>query len=152
MKAVIQRVRRARVTVGEEIVGEIGHGLCVLVGVERGDEPTDAQELARKLVNLRIFEDEAGKMNLSVKDVGGSLLLVSQFTLLGDTRRGHRPGFSQAMEPEGAARLFEECVAAVAAQGVPVATGRFRAEMLVSLENDGPVTILVDTRARPGSS
>lgn len=152
MRAVVQRVRGASVSVGGEIVGEIGYGLCVLVGVERGDESPDAQELARKLVHLRIFEDEAEKMNLSVKDVSGALLLVSQFTLLGDTRRGHRPGFSQAMEPEGAARLFEECVAACRAEGVPVATGRFRAEMLVSLENDGPVTILMDTRARAGSS
>lgn len=147
MRAVVQRVRRARVAVSGEIVGEIEAGLCVLVGVEKGDSRADAELLARKLVQLRIFEDEEGKMNLSVQQTEGSLLLVSQFTLLGDTRKGNRPGFSAAMDPAGAEALFEACVKACRDHGVPVATGRFRTEMVVSLENHGPVTILMNTRA-----
>lgn len=151
MKAVIQRVRRASVSVGSEVVGQIGAGLCVLIGVEREDSPADAQLLAKKLVQLRVFEDEGGKMNLSVQEAGGGLLLVSQFTLLGDTRRGNRPGFSAAMAPEGAEPLFDACVQACRAHGVAVETGRFRTEMLVSLDNDGPVTILMNTRRESGS-
>lgn len=151
MKAVVQRVSRASVAVAAEIVGQIDHGLCVLIGVERGDGPSDATHMARKLVQLRVFEDEAGKMNRSVQDVGGSLLLVSQFTLLGDTRRGNRPGFSAAMEPSGAEELFEACVNACREFGVRVETGRFRTEMVVSLDNHGPVTILMNTRAEPGT-
>lgn len=146
MRAVVQRVGRAGVTVGDEVVGRIDRGLCVLVGVAAGDLESDARALAEKVVGLRIFEDDAGKMNLSLPDVGGALLAVSQFTLLGDVRKGKRPSFVEAMEPVGANQLFETFVAACRALGVPVETGRFRAEMQVELVNDGPVTILLDTR------
>lgn len=152
MRAVIQRVKRASVSVGDEVVGRIESGLCVLVGVERGDGPADAELLAKKLAQLRIFEDEDGKMNLSVQDTRGSLLLVSQFTLLADTRRGNRPGFSAAMDPVGAEVLFEACARACRGFGVTVETGRFRTDMLVSLENHGPVTILMNTRLEGPSS
>lgn len=139
MRAVVQRVRWARVTVGEEVVGEIGPGLCVLVGVARGDTEAAADKLARKLWGLRVFDDE------SAADVDGELLVVSQFTLLGDTSRGRRPSWSAAAPPEEAEPLVDRVVAELRGLGARVATGRFRAEMLVELANDGPVTVLVET-------
>ena len=145
MRAVVQRVSRAQVQVAGGIVGRIERGLCVLVGVGRDDESADAQALADKVVNLRIFEDEAGKMNLALPAKGGALLAISQFTLFGDVRKGRRPSFGEAMEPRTAAELFEEFCAACRKLGVEVQTGRFRAEMAVELVNDGPVTILVDS-------
>lgn len=145
MRAVVQRVSRAQVRVGDEIVGRIERGLCVLVGVGREDEPADAELLADKVVNLRIFEDEAGKMNEALLAHGGALLAVSQFTLYGDVRKGRRPSFGDAMEPERAAELFNRFCEACRALGVAVQTGRFRAQMAVELVNDGPVTIWVDT-------
>lgn len=146
MRAVLQRVSEAAVTVAGEIVGEIGPGLLVLVGVEEGDEEGDARALAEKTAGLRIFEDEGGKMNLSVADVGGSVLAVSQFTLLADCRQGRRPGFSRAAPPEAAKALYERFVALLRERGLPVATGVFQAEMKVRLVNDGPVTLLLDSR------
>src|SRR5688572_5768686 len=148
MRAVLQRVSRAKVTVAGEVVGEIGRGLVVLLGVEQGDSEADAQQLADKTIQLRIFDDAAGKMNLAVTDVGGGVLVVSQFTLLGDCRKGRRPSFIAAAPPEIAERLYETFVAAIGVQGIPVATGKFRAMMLVELVNDGPVTILLDSRKR----
>ena len=147
MKAVLQRACRASVTVAGEVVGSIGPGLVVLLGVEQRDTSEDARQLAAKTVGLRIFDDAAGKMNLSLADVGGAMLVVSQFTLLADTRKGRRPSFVQAAPPELAERLYREFIAAVAGQGISTATGRFRAEMQVELVNDGPVTLLLDTRA-----
>jgi D-aminoacyl-tRNA deacylase len=148
MKAVLQRVTRASVTVDGQIIGQIGRGLLVLLGVEQGDSEIDAQQLADKSVQLRIFEDAEGKMNLALPDVNGAMLVVSQFTLLGDCRKGRRPSFLQAASPELAERLYETFVAAVGVQGVPVATGQFRAMMQVELVNDGPVTLLLDSRKR----
>jgi D-aminoacyl-tRNA deacylase len=145
VRAVVQRVTRAEVTVDGASVGRIARGLCVLVGVAEGDTDDDARTLADKVVTLRIFEDEAGKMNLDVQQVGGSLLCVSQFTLLGDARKGRRPSFTAAVAPEPAAVLFERFVANCRAT-VPVETGRFRASMLVELVNEGPVTLLLDSR------
>ena len=144
MKAVLQRVSRAKVTVAGEVVGEIGCGLVVLLGVEQGDTEAEAQHFADKTIQLRIFDDAAGKMNLAVTDVGGAVLVVSQFTLLGDCRKGRRPSFIAAAPPEIAERLYETFVAAIGVQGVPVATGRFRAMMEVELVNDGPVTLLLE--------
>lgn len=146
MRAVFQRVIRAKVSVAGETVGEIGPGACVFVGVARDDEEADAATLADKVLGLRVFEDDAGKMNRSVIDTRGSVLAVSQFTLLGDARKGRRPSFTDAMDPERANQLFERFCAACRAGGVGVATGRFRADMLVEIENDGPVTILLDTK------
>ncbi|MCK6532759.1 MAG: D-aminoacyl-tRNA deacylase [Polyangiaceae bacterium] len=146
MRAVVQRVRSASVRVGDELVGAIGPGLMVLVGVAQGDAEADADTLADKVLGLRIFEDDDGKMNRSVQDTGGALLAVSQFTLLGDTRKGRRPSFVEAMEPGRANQLFERYCQKSRDAGVSVATGRFRADMLVALENDGPVTILLDTK------
>jgi D-tyrosyl-tRNA(Tyr) deacylase len=145
MRAVVQRVTSAQVVVEGELTGRIDAGLCVLVGVGRDDDEPHATTLADKVVRLRIFEDEAGKMNLSVLDVGGALLAVSQFTLFGDTSRGRRPSFGLAMEPTRAEHLFECFCAAARNLGVTVATGRFRTHMSVSLVNDGPVTLLLDT-------
>lgn len=145
MRAVVQRVSRAQVTVDGAIVGAIGHGLCVLVGVSRTDDERAANALADKVAGLRIFEDAAGKMNLSVLDVGGAVLAVSQFTLLGDVRKGKRPSFGAAMEPVGAERSFEQFCAACRMHGLTVETGRFRTHMDVELVNSGPVTLLVDT-------
>ena len=145
MRAVVQRVTRAHVAVESQIIGQIERGLLVLLGVEQGDTEADAQQLADKLIQLRIFDDSAGKMNLSLVDVGGGMLVVSQFTLLGDCRKGRRPSFIQAAPPETAERLYEAFVAAVGAQGVYVATGKFRASMQVELVNDGPVTLLLDS-------
>lgn len=146
MRAVVQRVGRAAVRVDGEVVGAIEGGVCVLVGVARGDTEADARALAEKVVGLRIFEDEAGKMNLGLLEAGGALLAVSQFTLLGDVRKGKRPSFIDAMEPEEANRLFERFCEEARALGARVETGRFRAHMEVELVNDGPVTILLDTR------
>ena len=148
MRAVLQRVTRASVTVDEEVVGQIDRGLVVLLGVEHDDAETDAQQLADKTIQLRIFDDADGKMNLALADVGGAVLVVSQFTLLGDCRKGRRPSFIGAAPPELAERLYETFVAAVGVQGIRVATGKFRAMMQVELVNDGPVTILLDSRKR----
>jgi D-aminoacyl-tRNA deacylase len=146
MRAVVQRVTRAQVTVADQIIGQIGGGLVILLGVEQGDGEPDAQQLADKIIQLRIFDDADGKMNLSLTDVRGSMLVVSQFTLLGDCRKGRRPSFIQAAAPELAEQLYETFVAAVGAQGIPVATGKFRATMQVELVNDGPVTLLLDSK------
>ena len=147
MRSVVQRVARGVVRVDRQVVGEVGHGLVVLLGVAAGDGPDDARWMADKLAQLRIFEDEAGKMNRSVKDVGGGVLLVSQFTLLGDARKGNRPSFVAAAPPGEASTLYEEVAALLRARSVPVATGVFRAHMEVELVNDGPVTLLLDSRA-----
>jgi D-tyrosyl-tRNA(Tyr) deacylase len=148
MRAVLQRVTRGSVTVDTQIIGQIGRGLVVLLGVEQDDTDADAQQLADKVIQLRIFDDADGKMNLSLAEVAGEMLVVSQFTLLGDCRKGRRPSFIQAAAPELAERLYETFVAAVGVQGIRVATGKFRAMMQVELVNDGPVTILLDTRKK----
>jgi D-aminoacyl-tRNA deacylase len=145
MRAVVQRVTSAQVTSEGELTGSIEAGLCVLVGVGKDDVEADASALADKVARLRIFEDAAGKMNLSLLDVGGALLAVSQFTLYGDTSRGRRPSFGGAMEPGRAEQLFECFCAAARALGVTLATGRFRTHMSVSLVNDGPVTLILET-------
>ena len=145
MRAVLQRVTSARVRVDDATVGEIGRGLLVLLGVARGDTAADAAAIAAKITALRVFEDDAGKMNLAVADVQGSVLVVSQFTLLGDCRGGRRPSYIDAAPPETANALYEAVVAAVRQAGVPVATGVFRAHMAVELVNDGPVTLLIDS-------
>jgi D-tyrosyl-tRNA(Tyr) deacylase len=147
MRLVLQRVAHARVLVGEEVVGAIGRGVLVLVGVERGDGPAEAAAAARKLAGLRIFEDPAGRMNLATAEVGGAFLVVSQFTLAGSLDRGRRPSFDGAAPPEQAEPLVEALVAGLRAEGLPVATGRFRAHMRVELVNDGPVTFVLDMRA-----
>jgi D-tyrosyl-tRNA(Tyr) deacylase len=146
MRAVIQRVNHAEVVVLGSSVGRVELGLCAFVGVGRDDTEADAASLADKVVGLRIFEDDAQKMNLSVLEVGGALLAVSQFTLFGDVRRGKRPSFSEALEPVRAAELFEHFCSECRTRGARLETGRFRTHMLVSLENDGPVTILIDTK------
>jgi len=146
MKAVLQRVSRARVTVAGEIVGQIDRGLLVLLGVEQDDTEADTHQLADKTVQLRIFDDAAGKMNLALADVGGAVLVVSQFTLLGDCSKGRRPSFIQAAPPELAERLYEIFVAAIGVQGIHVATGQFHAMMEVELVNDGPVTLLLESK------
>jgi D-aminoacyl-tRNA deacylase len=145
MRAVVQRVSRAKVTIGGEITGEIGPGLLVLLGVGAADTPTDANYLAEKTVGLRIFEDTGGKMNLSVADVGGAVLVVSQFTLYGDVRRGKRPSFDDAAPPQLARELYEYFVEKVRAAGLRCETGRFQEMMQVELVNEGPVTILLDS-------
>jgi len=142
---VIQRVTQASVTVDDAVVGQIGPGLAVLLGVAKDDTEQDADYLAGKLVNLRIFEDEAGKMNRSLLEVGGEALVVSQFTLLGDCRKGRRPGFSAAARPDEADRLYLYFVTQLREQGVRVETGRFQAMMLVKIYNDGPVTFVIDS-------
>lgn len=148
MRAVIQRVERASVSVEGEIRGQIGAGFLVLIGVEEGDGDADFRYLAEKVPNLRVFEDEQGKMNRSLLDVGGELLAVSQFTLLGDARGGRRPSFITAARPETADPMYERLVADWRARGIRVETGVFGAHMKVSLVNDGPVTILLDSRRR----
>lgn len=146
MRCVVQRVSSASVLSEGQPCGGIGKGLCVLLGVEKGDTGADAEYMANKLRKLRIFEDENEKMNLSVEQVGGAVLAVSQFTLLGDARGQNRPGFTAAEAPERANDLYEETVARLRQAGVPVETGVFRTNMQVSLVNDGPVTILLDSR------
>ncbi len=146
MKAVIQRVARASVDSEGTRVGEIKKGFCVLLGVTHSDTEADAKKLAEKIVNLRVFEDEADKMNLSLKDVDGEMLIVSQFTLYGDCRRGRRPSFTDAARPEVANTLYEKFAENVRAQGVRVQTGVFQTHMTVQIENDGPVTLIIDTK------
>jgi len=145
LRALIQRVTQASVSIEGETVGAIGCGLAVLLGVARGDAAEDAERLARKTAELRIFPDAAGRFSLSLLDIGGEALVVSQFTLLADTRRGRRPDFTAAAPPEEAEPLVERYVSVLKQMGVPVATGRFGAHMLVEILNDGPVTILLDT-------
>lgn len=146
MRAVVQRVRRAAVVIDDETVAAIERGLLVLLGVTATDTHADVQWLADKTANLRIFNDEASKMNLAVADVGGSLLVVSQFTLYGDCKKGRRPSFIAAAPPELAVPLYEAFVNALRALGLPVQTGRFGAMMQVKLVNDGPVTLILDTK------
>ena len=145
MRAVVQRVSRAKVTVNGEVAGEIGLGLLVLLGVGAGDSRTDADYLADKIVGLRIFEDSGGKMNLAVAEIEGAVLAVSQFTLYGDVRRGKRPSFDGAAAPQGARELYEYFVNKVRAAGLRCETGRFQEMMRVELVNEGPVTILLDS-------
>jgi D-tyrosyl-tRNA(Tyr) deacylase len=146
MKAVIQRVKQSSVTVDGETVGEIGAGLLVLLGVAAEDDESDADYLVSRIVHLRIFEDDAGKMNRSLLETGGAMLVVSQFTLLADCRKGRRPSFANAAPPDSATRLYEHFTRRVGESGVPTATGRFGAMMDVSLVNDGPVTMVLDSR------
>ncbi len=145
MRAVVQRVKQSSVKTNGEIVGRIGRGLLVLLGVAKGDRAEDADYLANKILNLRIFEDEDGKMNRSLREIGGELLAVSQFTLLADCRKGRRPSFIAAAEPGKATELYEKFVERVRQTGVAVQTGRFRAMMEVALINDGPVTIIIES-------
>lgn len=144
MKAVIQRVSSASVVVEERVVGEIGRGILVLLGVEKGDDEGRADWLAEKIVSLRIFSDDSDKMNLSLRDVGGSLLAVSQFTLAGNCAKGRRPSFDSAAPPDEGKRLYDRFVDAVRTRGVATATGIFQADMQVSLVNDGPVTFILE--------
>jgi D-tyrosyl-tRNA(Tyr) deacylase len=144
MRLVIQRVSNARVTSADEIVGQIGAGLCVFFGVGKADDKSNAALLAEKMSNLRIFDDDKGKMNRSVRDVGAEILVVSQFTLYGDCTRGNRPSFSDAAPAAEAQRLYEIFVAQLKALGLRVSTGRFQAKMAVSLTNDGPVTFILE--------
>jgi D-aminoacyl-tRNA deacylase len=146
MRAVVQRVARTRVVVGDEVVGQIGRGLLVLLGVTHTDTPEQAAWLADKVISLRIFEDAEGKMNRGVTDIGGEVLVVSQFTLYGNCRKGRRPSFVDAAPPETAIPLYEAFVNGVRAQGVRTATGQFGAMMQVELVNDGPVTLIVDSK------
>ena len=145
MRAVIQRVSRAKVTINQEVVGEIGAGLLVLLGVSQSDSESAADYLAEKVAGLRIFEDAEGKMNRSVQDIGGPVLVVSQFTLYGDVRRGKRPSFDAAARPELARKLYEHFVEKLRSAGLQCETGRFQEMMQVELVNDGPVTILLDS-------
>ena len=145
MRACIQRVSEASVTVDDRVVGQIERGLVVLLGVGHNDTPKEAQRLADKIVGLRIFDDAVGKMNLSLAEVGGAMLVISQFTLFGDCRKGRRPSFIDAAPPEMADQLYQAFAAAVRALGIPVQTGVFRAHMDVALVNDGPVTLMVET-------
>lgn len=148
MRACIQRVSEAQVTVDGEVTGRIGRGVVVLLGVAQGDGRAEANWLAEKIVGLRVFEDDEGKMNRSLAEIGGAMLVVSQFTLLGDCRKGRRPSFTEAAPPAQAEALYEAFVSFAEGQGVEVATGRFREHMLVSLVNDGPVTLWIDTAER----
>jgi D-aminoacyl-tRNA deacylase len=148
MRAVVQRVSSASVTVADHLVGDIAHGLLALVGVERDDSVADVQYIAGKISDLRVFEDDQHHINRSVHEVGGAVLVVSQFTLAADCRKGRRPSFDAAAPPQVAKPLYEEVVREIEARGVRVATGEFQASMQVSLVNDGPVTILLDSRKR----
>ncbi len=146
MRAVIQRVSRASVTVDGAVTGSIQQGLLVFLGVGKDDTRTDIDFIADKIVNLRIFEDDSGKMNLSVSDIGGAVLLISQFTLFGDCRKGRRPDFTAAGSPDTARDLYEKTIAAIAERGVPVQTGIFAAHMHIDSLNDGPVTLILDSK------
>jgi D-tyrosyl-tRNA(Tyr) deacylase len=146
MRAVIQRVKSAQVCVDGRVTGKVGNGLLVLIGIGRGDGESDLSFLASKIPELRIFEDESGKFNLSLKEVGGEMLIVSQFTLYGDCRKGRRPSFTEAEEPTIAKNLYEQFILKLRGQGIPVQTGEFQAKMEVHLINDGPVTLLLDSR------
>ena len=150
MKALLQRVTEASVSVAGEVVGRIGQGLVVFVGVADGDTEEEARYLAQRTVNLRIFADEEGKFNLSVLDIKGELLMISQFTLLADTRKGRRPSFIEAAQSPEAERLFDYCVKLAGESGLKVATGRFQQYMQVEIHNDGPVTIMLDSRDKFG--
>jgi D-tyrosyl-tRNA(Tyr) deacylase len=145
MRAVVQRVSSAQVTVAGEVVGQIAHGFLVLVGIAHSDGEAEAAYLARKIVGLRVFEDNDGKMNLSLRDIGGAVLAVSQFTLYGDVRKGRRPSFIDAARPEQAEPLYQRFCQLLAAEGVAVEQGVFQAHMQIALVNDGPVTIWLDT-------
>ena len=146
MRAVVQRVKQSSVKAGNEIVGQIGRGLLVLLGVAKDDTAKDADYLVNKIINLRIFEDQDGKMNRSLLETGGELLAVSQFTLLADCRKGRRPSFVEAAQPQKATDLYTKFVDLVREKGIKVETGRFRAMMEVALINDGPVTIIIESR------
>lgn len=146
MRAVIQRVLESSVTVEGQVIGKIGKGIMVLLGVEEGDTAKDATYLAEKITGLRIFEDEEGKMNLALEEVKGSILAVSQFTLLGDARKGRRPSYSTAARPEEANQLYEHFVGEIQRKGIHVETGQFQADMKVALINDGPVTLMLDSK------
>ena len=146
MRAVIQRVRSAEVHVDDRLLGSIGKGLLVFVGIAKGDGENDLSYLTSKIPDLRIFEDESGKFNRSLKEVGGEVLVVSQFTLYGDCRKGRRPSFTEAEEPEVARHLYDRFVAQLRGEGIPVQTGAFQVKMEVHLINDGPVTLLLDSR------
>lgn len=152
MRSVVQRVTRAKVTVGGETVGAIGPGMLVLLGVANDDTDAQADWMAEKLVGLRIFADDEGKMNRSLLDTGGAMLAVSQFTLLGDCRKGKRPSFVGAAAPEQAERLYERFIATVRSAGIEVSTGRFRTDMQVELVNDGPVTLIVESASTAAGS
>lgn len=145
MRAVVQRSAHSRVTIDGQVKGAIGPGLMVLLGLKTGDTRTDADYMMDKIANLRIFPDKDGKMNLSVQDIAGEVLLVSQFTLYGDARKGRRPSFTEACHPEEAESLFDYCVKNLRGKGIKVETGRFGAEMSVEINNDGPCTILLDS-------
>jgi D-tyrosyl-tRNA(Tyr) deacylase len=146
MRCVVQRVSRAQVSVDGIIVGNIGAGLVALIGAEAGDTRDDMLYCADKMVGLRVFDDDAGKMNLSIRETGGAILLISQFTLMGDARRGRRPSFSRAARPEDAEPMLHQMAEYIAAAGITVESGRFQAHMEVELVNDGPVTILLDSK------
>lgn len=145
MRAVVQRVKKSSVTVEDKITGKIGQGLMVLIGVEDGDNEKDADYIADKVCGLRIFEDEQGKMNLSVEDIGGEVLAVSQFTLLADARKGRRPSFTKAAAPDEANALYRKVIDKIESRNINVEEGVFQAEMMVEIHNDGPVTILLDS-------
>ncbi len=146
MRAVVQRVKSAEVLVNDRSIGKIGKGLLVFIGIGRGDSEEDLSFLASKLPDLRIFEDSEGKFNLSLKEIKGEMLVVSQFTLYGDCRKGRRPSFTEAEEPTLAKRLYEQLILKLKEQGIPIQTGEFQARMEVHLVNDGPVTLLLDSR------
>ena len=146
MRAVIQRIKESSVKTGNQIIGRTGSGLLVLLGVAKGDSPSDADYLVNKIANLRIFEDEKGKMNRSLLETGGEMMVVSQFTLLADCRKGRRPSFVKAAEPEVACELYEYFVKQIRSLRITVATGRFKAMMEVALINEGPVTIILETQ------
>lgn len=150
MRAVVQRIKSASVSIDQQIISSVGPGLLVFLGIARGDGPEDVSYLSDKIANLRVFEDKDGKMNRSVADISGEILIVSQFTLYGDCRKGRRPSFAAAAGPETAERLYDAFTEKMRAQGIPVRTGVFRAMMAVSLVNDGPVTLIIESNADCG--